>query len=350
MPAGLSDGIGFNLTPLDIGESMSWPEISEKAKITLLLCGVLGKNDPALALTTGEFGFLLEWLAAHQFSLTDVIQESAWKKLRESPPKELDPARLEQLLSRGAAVAFAAERWTNKGVWISSSVDNEYPRRLRDRLGRRTPPIIYGFGDQQLLAGGSLAVVGSRQADKAALKFTTEVSRRAAQEGLTIISGGARGVDRTAMLAALEAGGKVVGVLADSLLKTAVKPEFREAILAKRLALISPYYPEAGFSTGNAMGRNRLIYALSDFALIVNAEFEKGGTWAGATEELKAERRVPVFVRISPKAAPGNSELLKRGAIPFPNLKTETRFAPLLQETAEEQMTQGELPFNEKSL
>lgn len=68
-----------------------------------------------------------------------------------------------------------------------------------------------------------------------------------------------------------------------------------------------------------AMARNKLIYALADFALVVASDAGKGGTWAGAEEALKAGW-VPVFVVDRPDAPEGNRLLIKRGAIPFPAL------------------------------
>ena len=86
-----------------------------------------------------------------------------------------------------------------------------------------------------------------------------------------------------------------------------------------RLTLISPYDPNAGFNVGNAMQRNKLIYALADAALVVNAEVNKGGTWAGAVEQLGKLKLTKVYVRSSGRHSDGLEELLRRGAIPWPN-------------------------------
>jgi predicted Rossmann fold nucleotide-binding protein DprA/Smf involved in DNA uptake len=82
------------------------------------------------------------------------------------------------------------------------------------------------------------------------------------------------------------------------------------------LCLLTPYHPEAGFSVGAAMGRNRLIYCLADYAIVVAAEAETGGTWAGATEALK-HGWVPVFVLEHAAMPAGNQRLLQKGALPF---------------------------------
>lgn len=74
-----------------------------------------------------------------------------------------------------------------------------------------------------------------------------------------MVSGGARGVDQVSMQSALDAGGKVIGIVADSLLKKSISKQAREALAANRLLLLSPYNPDARFTVGSAMGRNKLI-------------------------------------------------------------------------------------------
>lgn len=66
------------------------------------------------------------------------------------------------------------------------------------------------------------------------------------------------------------------------------------------------------------MGRNRLIYTLSDYAIVVASDAGKGGTWAGATEVLKAGW-VPLFVLHHPAMPEGNRQLIEKGALPFPH-------------------------------
>ena len=147
--------------------------------------------------------------------------------------------------------------------------------------------VIFGAGDVALLQTGGVAVVGSRNIDEAGTAFAQEVGRKVAAAS-PVISGGARGTDRIAMSASLEAGGRAVGVLADSLDRTVRQPDLRQLLLEGQLALLTPYAPTAGFSIGAAMGRNKVIYGLADFAVVVSSDFQTGGTWAGAVEALKA--------------------------------------------------------------
>jgi predicted Rossmann fold nucleotide-binding protein DprA/Smf involved in DNA uptake len=162
-------------------------------------------------------------------------------------------------------------------------------------------------------------VVGSRNVDDALIEYSQEIGRLAASAGRTLVSGGARGIDQAAMRGALEAGGVVTGVLADSLEKKAMQREHRNLVLEGRLVLISSYDPNAGFNVGHAMQRNKLIYALADAALVVSADLEKGGTWAGASEQLDRLRLVPIFVRTTAASSAGLDALVKKGALPWPD-------------------------------
>lgn len=169
--------------------------------------------------------------------------------------------------------------------------------------------------------------------DAEGLNYTRQVAQECAKNALQVVSGGARGVDRTAMLASLEAGGTALGVLADSLVKTAVRGDYRPLIPQRKLTLISTHDPEAGFSVGNAMARNNYIYTLADHALVVSATANQGGTWHGAIEALEKIKDIPVFVRLQGNIPDGNQQLIKRGAKPFPVFPLRDSLGKLLTET-----------------
>ena len=120
------------------------------------------------------------------------------------------------------------------------------------------------------------------------------------------------------MHGALSAGGRAVGVLADSLIKSIRQPDVREFIADGKLVLLTPYQPDNGFSIGAAMGRNKVIYGAADYAVIVASDYQKGGTWSGAVETLAAGW-CPVFVRAGENLPAGNSELIRKGAVPLPD-------------------------------
>ena len=231
----------------------------------------------------------------------------------------VDASRLQRLLGRGFLLSQVIERWQARAIWVVSRADPDYPRRLKLRLREDSPAVLYGCGDIALLETGGLAVVGSRHVDDDLIEYTMDVGRLAARAGRTIVSGGAKGIDQSAMRGALEAGGRVCGVLADSLEKTAMNRESRNLLLDGQLVLISPYDPSAGFNVGNAMQRNKLIYTLADASLVVSSDFNKGGTWAGATEQLEKLQFVPVFVKSPSGGSEGLEALQRKGALPWPN-------------------------------
>ncbi len=284
-------------------------QISPDTQAILLLCGRFGERNGADPLSPGEYGRLVQWLKAREMRPADLLERGTSADLIEA---KLDPERVEALLARGAAMALATEKWLRSGLWIVSRGDDSYPKRLKKKLGQDAPALLFGAGEPGTLNAGGLAIVGSRNATDLELDFARDVAARCAKDGIAVVSGGARGVDAAAMQGAGESEGRVIGVLADSLLRASVNRDNRRGIEEGRLVLVSPFNPEAGFNAGNAMQRNRYIYALSDYALVVQSDLEKGGTWAGATENLKAGW-VPMFVRDDP-ASKGIAGLLKRGA------------------------------------
>jgi predicted Rossmann fold nucleotide-binding protein DprA/Smf involved in DNA uptake len=297
--------------------NMDTKDLTNDAKTILLLCGRFGKNDVAKPFSLREYNRLTDWMLDKKIRPADLLS-GGQPQLLETLPREIDGDRVKRLLERGAAMALTIDKWTSSGVWIICRSDEEYPVRLKQHLKKQAPPILYGVGHAGLLRMGGLAVVGSRNVDKIGEQFTRLAVAECSNQGIPIVSGGARGVDQVAMLEGLHAGGTVVGVLADSLLKSAVAKKYRDGIREQRLVLVSAFSPEARFNVGNAMGRNKHIYALADFGLIISAEEGKGGTWAGATEELKRPDARHVFVRDEPTAPEGNRALLKLGAQPYP--------------------------------
>ncbi|TDI39754.1 MAG: DNA-processing protein DprA [Acidobacteria bacterium] len=269
-------------------------------------------------LTSGEYKKLAMHLRQVGAQPADLVTPAANPLLGDCD-RIIRKDRLERLLARGFLLSQAVEHWQARAIWVVSRADAAYPPRLRARLKEDSPALLYGCGERQVLDSGGLAVVGSRNVDDALIEYTQEIGRIAALGRRTLVSGGARGIDQAAMRGALEAGGKVIGVLADSLERTAMTREHRNLLLQGQLVLISPYDPKAGFNVGHAMQRNKVIYALSDAALVVSTDQDKGGTWAGATEQLEKLHLVPVYVRSTGETTNGLEALRKKGALPWPN-------------------------------
>lgn len=227
----------------------------------------------------------------------------------------VDAAGHARRLGRHGQLAFELDRLRSRGIWVLTLLDDAYPARLRDRLETAAPPVLFGSGPAAALAGGGVAIVGSRDANESANAFTERLAAAVAAAGESVVSGGARGVDVTAMRSAFGAGGRVVGVLPEGVERRLKESSTRSAVAGGQATLVSPYHPAAAFSAGAAMGRNKLIYALSDVAVIVSSAEGSGGTWTGAVEALKGGW-VPILVRDDPGVPDGNRALLARGASP----------------------------------
>lgn len=311
------------------------PTLSPNTQAILLLTAPLiagrgaTSSDP---LTPAEYKRLARHLREIQRQPADLLLPDQAERLQ-ACQSIIDVERLQRLLERGFLLSQAVERWQSRAIWVVSRADADYPRRVKTRLRENAPAVLYGCGDIQLLDTGGLAVVGSRHVDEWLTDYTLDIGRLSAKAGKTMVSGGAKGIDQAAMRGAMEAGGRVSGVLADSLERMAMNREHRDLLMDGQLVLISPYDPSAGFNVGNAMQRNKLIYALADAALVVNADFNKGGTWAGATEQLDKWRLAPVYIRSTGEIGPGLEALRQKGALPWPNPQDPEAFASVFVQT-----------------
>lgn len=290
--------------------------VSPQAQAVILLTVPFGKTD-AKPLSVREWARFALWLKDHELEPSRLLKGELQSLLSSWMDRTGTLQRIEGLLDRGGALGLVLEKWQRAGLWIITRSEADYPERLKRKLRLDCPPVLFGCGNRALLNKGGIAVVGSRDADEDDLNFSTSLARSAAHQGLSVVSGAARGVDETAMLGALENEGTAIGVMADSLLRAATSAKYRKHLLTRDLVLVSPFNPEVGFNVGNAMARNKYIYCLSDAAVVVNSTFDKGGTWNGAVENLESEW-VPLWVKQKDNPKSGNAALVQKGAHSFP--------------------------------
>jgi len=319
------------------------PAPSANTQAVLLLTSPLlredGKGsgkDPLLS--AAEYAQLAACLRQERQQPADLLQaprDSLLNTLSSSFATE----RLNQLLSRGFQLSQAVEHWANRSISVIGRADASYPRRFKQRLKRDAPPLLYACGHLELLKDPALAVVGSRETPEALLQQAEAVGVLAAAAEVVIASAAARGVDEAAMVGSLAAGGCAIGVVADNLERESARPLWRQALLEGRLLLLSSAPPNARFQVWRAMGRNKLIYALADAALVVSAAKGEGGTWAGAREQLQQLRCCPVHVCCDPRGGAGLAALAELGALPWPNPTSAEDLQALLRGTAPLQPT-----------
>lgn len=286
----------------------------------LLLCADVEerKNDPSAPprLTTAEWNALIRVVQGTTLEQPAALIAAGAADLAAHGVATSMAERIARLADRRSNLEAALDDLRERGIWVVTRLDEAYPAVLKSRLRERRPVILTGAGPIMKLGESGVAIVGARDVDERGSIFAADLGRALARRHVAVVSGGARGVDRLAMNAAVKAGGATVGVIADSLAKTVRARETHQLLEDGSITLVTPFSPWAPFSPGNAMGRNKFIYALSRAAVVVASTRGKGGTWAGAIENLE-NRWVPLWVRDGDDLPAGNVELIRRGGRPL---------------------------------
>lgn len=244
---------------------------------------------------------------------------SAWS----AAPNELAEAGLGlKVIERviGARQSVDLERVWEKiekqGIKILTWQDETYPQRLKEV--EQPPPVLYLRGEYLPDDLFAVAIVGTRRVTPYGRQITEELSSFLAANGMTVISGLARGVDAVAHHAALRARGRTIAVLGSGVDKI-YPPEHRALAdqMMERGAILSDYAPGTPPDASNFPPRNRIISGLSLAVVVVEA-----GETSGAliTAEFAAEQGREVFAVPGSILAPqskGTNKLIQNGALPL---------------------------------
>ena len=181
-------------------------------------------------------------------------------------------------------------------------VSDAYPPAVRQRLGLDAPGCLWAKGNVALLSTPMIALVGSRDLREENRAFAQTVGIEAARQGITLVSGNARGADRAAQQACLDAGGNVISVVAD---------ELKREPVSDRILYLSEEGFDLPFSGPRALSRNRVIHALGYLTLVAQCDLGIGGTWDGTVRNLR-QGISPVFC--FDDESPASRELEQLGA------------------------------------
>lgn len=298
---------------------MAWQEVTKKvndnSKVIAILCSHLCVGEDVEPFTPKEWENAAKCLGTAGKEPKDLFE------MQDNEIKDVfctdivGIKRIRRLLDRSASLAFEIEKYENIGINIITRADKEYPKILKKKLGSKCPPLFYVAGDISICESASIGFVGSRSIDEGEMYLTKTLVTGAIKEGYTIVSGGAKGVDQVASMEARIQGGKSIIYVADSMNRKLRDKELIKSIREGDSLLLSVATPEAGFNTGFAMMRNKYIYAQSEATIVIKSDFEKGGTWAGATEALKYS--LCKVCCNDNKKFKGNQALIQNGAIPI---------------------------------
>ncbi len=213
------------------------------------------------------------------------------------------------------ATRWAASRLADEleagGIRFLALGDARYPERLATIP--KPPALLYLWGNEALLAAPSIGMCGSRDVSDRGLQAARACGEAVARQGLTVISGYAKGVDTETHLAALREGGTTIIVLAEGITHFRHKKVFGPAGLdPERTLVISQFAPTQTWNVGAAMTRNAVIAGLGQ-ALVVIEAGETGGTLSAGVQALRMHR--PVLALNFANAIPaGNKILFEKGA------------------------------------
>ncbi|MDH5506610.1 MAG: DNA-processing protein DprA [Anaerolineae bacterium] len=195
-------------------------------------------------------------------------------------------------------------------------LDEDYPRRLKEV--NQSPPVLYIHGEVTAEDEWAVAVVGTRRATAYGQQVAEELGSFLAHNGITVVSGLARGVDAIAHRAALDAGGRTLAVLGSGV-DMVYPPENRKLaeMIVERGALISDYPLGTPPEGPNFPPRNRLISGLSIAVVVVEAGGSSGAT---ITANYAGEQGREVFAvpgNIYAEQCKGTNRLIQQGAHPL---------------------------------
>lgn len=280
----------------------------------LLLCAQLPGGDKPL--TMAQFRTLSQRAHARGPGGGDPMRELRESDLLRLGYDEETAAQILRLFSREALLDRYLASAARHGISALTRISPGYPARLARQLGLACPPVLFVRGDPRLLQTHMIGVVGSRALLPANRAFAEAAGRLIADEGYTLVSGGAAGADSAAQAACLAAGGSAVIFPAGSLF---------EGKLQENVCCVSADGFDLPFSVPRAMSRNRYIHAMAEKVLVAQTGLKTGGTWAGSADNLR-HGYSPVFVYDD--GSEGAKALALLGAEPVTALRSLSALQP----------------------
>lgn len=290
-------------------------ELNNNQLTTLLLTTKLGSRDKELKhLSLGKWNSLVSKIIESELKEPSALLQLTEMEIREKLSiKDDDAKQIYRLLNKGAQLAIDLEDLNKRGIYILCRSDKNYPRLIKRKLKDKAPAVIFYSGNLELLNKKGIGMVGSRNIDSDILENTKFLSQKAIDEKFIVVSGGAKGVDSVSETAAFECGGGYISFICDSLANRIKKKEVRERIATGRVLYVTVDGPNYPFSAARAMNRNKFIYSLAEGTFILNSDYNSGGTWNGAVENMKKNLSATLVLNNNAK---GNKELIKNGGIP----------------------------------
>jgi DNA processing protein len=227
------------------------------------------------------------------------------------------------------AVTEEYQKIIDAGITVTPFFSNNYPERLHAILGNGIPPILYTYGNLQLLKKKGAAILGDTNVSSRGEFIAYMAARELASHGIPVISGFAKGADITAHRSALECGGETIAVVPYGILKLNIPDTIKPVYDEGRFLAVSGFYPEDEAGKFNAFIRNKTICALSNAVFIVESP-ESGGIFEAAKSAhgLKVPLYTTEYSEYPPGALGNKKILAEMGAFPVRGKKSDDLIIP----------------------
>lgn len=248
---------------------------------------------------------------------------SAWNApQRELLEAKINPRIAENILHMRGSINLEKiwEYIQRSNIQVLIWDDPEYPALLREI--EQAPPVLYVKGELLPEDEIAAAVVGTRRISGYGRQVTEDITSSLVRNGVTIISGLARGTDAIAHKAALQAGGRTLAVLGSGVDRI-YPPEHRNLAdeIIQSGALISDYPPGTPPESSNFPPRNRIISGLALATIVIEAGETSGATITAAYAAEQGREVLALPGNITSPNSIGTNRLIQNGARPLLKLE-----------------------------
>lgn len=277
--------------------------ISNSAKYWIWITLALGFNNTKIKYLINVYENIEEFYSGNEF---EWIFCGIFSQKELSALKRTKLSQAEEIIDKCRALGYS----------VISVDDALYPQRLRDIDA--PPAVLYVSGNMPFIDDMlSISVVGTRKASVYGIKTAYEIAYNLSKCGAVVVSGGALGVDSASHKGALQADGCTVCVLGCGINYNYL-PEnasMRKAITSKG-AVISEYPPDYSPKPYHFPARNRIISALSNGVLVIEAGLKSGSLITAGLALEQGKEVFAVMGNINSPLSKGSNKLIKDGAIP----------------------------------
>lgn len=294
----------------------------DDAFATMLLMSQINpsREELVLPLNTAEWHQLQDLVAHSEIgSMGELLRTDMSRLMFSLGYTEEQAYRLCVLLGRTLPLSISMEQCTLKGIEHLTYNERNYPAKLREVLGDKAPPMLYIAGRPEIFRQNAIAILGALPPKVDAELRVRQLTEQAIQAGYVIVTDGQNGLGRIALDEAMKRNGRAILVLAGAMSETLLQPNIAEWLAARRITLISQFHPDSLYTPSHAQVRNKCIYALSQAAFVFACDEDKGSSWTGAVEALRAKWCRFIYAWDSDLYG-GNRALIQRGATPMPEL------------------------------